>query len=68
MRFIETDTSLSDLRLLMDIKREMISNIIFEKPYNWILTNHIEASTLDLPSVFRVLTENEFLKRETVKV
>jgi len=68
MRFIETDTNLSDLRLLMDIKRELVSNIIFEKPFNWILSNHIEAVSIDMPSVFRVMAENEFFRRNATEL
>lgn len=68
MRFKEVDTNLSDLRLLMDIKREVVSDIIYEKPFNWILTNHIESTTVDMPSVLRVMSENEFFRKNVVEL
>ncbi len=59
MRFIESDIALSDLRLMMEIKRDTLSSILQELSNTGMVENQLEAQSVDILKTSGIFIESD---------
>lgn len=59
MRFIESDIALSDLRLMMEIKRDTLSSILQELSNTGMVENQLEAQSVDILKTSGIFLESD---------
>lgn len=59
MRFIESDIALSDLRLMMEIKRDTLSSILQELSNTGMVENQLEAQSVDILKTSSIFLESD---------